>query len=773
MTPAPDSPSSSAQLVRLLIRLRPLVLLGVVLLTAAAAWLASGIGVDNAVEVWFLDDDPALVEYHAFQDTFGNDEVVVMAVAPEGGALSAEGLAVLQEVDARVGEIDGIAEVQSVTATVGASGSAGSLDVGPAIPDGADVSADAAVAEAARARIEGDPLLSRLVGADGEVALVLARMEAMDDIDAARDGILSALRASLSEVDAHIAYAGIGVIYAALNEASTQGAAVFIGVSYLLIAALLWWLLGRIGPTLLTLASVGCGAVWLLGAYGGAGRDINMVTMVLPTLVLVIGVSSCVHMLVHVAEQPDDASPVERAAAGVGFIFWPCLFNTLTTCMGFVALGTAEMPVIRDLGWFGALGLAAASVAGLALCATLAPLPFFQPAPRDTGILQRGIDALADVAVRHSRTVLTVAVFAGLIAALGITRIQVDTYSIGFLKDSHPVRADSDFIEDRFGPYTPLEFTVAAEDSVRTPEVLQAIAAWQDKLARRDDVGWSRSAADVVRRLNQVMTDGSDERYVVPDDESALEQLLFLYSSHPDSDLPQMIADGDRTARVTVGVPMDSAQGFKSTIEELSALAELPGGVTVSASGYLPLYVQMMDYIVRSQLTSFGVAFLIIFALVGLLFRSMRMAALSVPANLLPVLLTLGLMGMIGIRLDVATVTIAAIVLGLVVDDTVQFLYRYRHEREQHDSEVDAVHAAVRGVGRPMAITTIVLGLGFCVLGLATVTSVAYFGLLLAFALTTALLSDLLVVPALLVLLDADTDPGPATGGADRSAPLG
>ncbi|MFT4975763.1 MAG: putative RND superfamily exporter protein, partial [Myxococcota bacterium] len=293
--PVPAADSASERLVRGLIRFRLPVLLLMALVTAAALWQASRVGVDNAVEVWFLDDDPALAEYHAFQETFGNDEVVVIGVAPKGGPLSPTGLAILQDIDARVASVDGIAEVRSPTATVGARGASGSLDVGPAIPDGADVLTDPEVAADAKARILSDPLLSRLVSEDGSMALVLARMDAMDNIDADRDGILIALKAELSTVEADLSYAGIGVIYAALNEASTQGAAVFIVVSYALIAALLWFLLGRLGPTILTLMAVGAGALWLMGAYGGAGRDINMVTMVLPTLVLVIGVSSCVH----------------------------------------------------------------------------------------------------------------------------------------------------------------------------------------------------------------------------------------------------------------------------------------------------------------------------------------------------------------------------------------------------------------------------------------------------------------------------------------------
>ena len=117
----------------------------------------------------------------------------------------------------------------------------------------------------------------------------------------------------------------------------------------------------------MTLTVVGVGAVWLLGLYGASGRDINMVTMVMPTLVLVIGVSDCVHMLVHVAATPRELAPLERVKAGVGAVIWPCLFNTLTTAMGFLALASAPMPVIQDLGIFCALGLVAAFVVSLLL----------------------------------------------------------------------------------------------------------------------------------------------------------------------------------------------------------------------------------------------------------------------------------------------------------------------------------------------------------------------------------------------------------------------
>ena len=165
---------------------------------------------------------------------------------------------------------------------------------------------------------------------------------------------------------------------------------------------------------LLTLVVVSLGVLWLMGLYGATGHDINMVTMVMPTLVLVIGVSDCVHMLTHVAAQPEDLGPMERVKAGVGAVFWPCLFNTVTTAVGFLALATASMPVIRALGIFCALGLVAAFFASLIICSLVAVRPDFLPRVRNKGRLQRSVDALADLAVNQPVPVLLVSLFVAL-----------------------------------------------------------------------------------------------------------------------------------------------------------------------------------------------------------------------------------------------------------------------------------------------------------------------------------------------------------------------
>jgi predicted RND superfamily exporter protein len=312
-------------------------------------------------------------------------------------------------------------------------------------------------------------------------------------------------------------------------------------------------------------------------------------------------------------------------------------------------------------------------------------------------------------------------------AAVGLSRLVVDTNPIDFLFADHEVRQDYEEIERRFDGYTPLEFVVRGDGNILRPEIVAAIGEWQRDAEALASVGWTTSAIDFL-----------DQRD------------LTLPISTTDQPNAASTIDPAGALRVTFFVHIQSARQIAGIIDDILAAANLPPGVDATASGYLPLYVRMVDYLVSSQINSFAFALITIFVTLAIFFRSWRMALLSLPSNLLPILLTLGIMGWLGIRLDVATVTIAAIVLGIVVDDTVLFLYSLRHEQGQRASQEEAVQTAVEGSGQSILITSLVLGLGFLVYGLAEIKSVVWFGLLVSLAMGAAVIADLMVLPALI-----------------------
>jgi predicted RND superfamily exporter protein len=644
-------------------------------LTLLAGWFAKDVRVDNAIDIWFVADDPALVAYRDFQERFGNDEIVVVAFHDADGILDADGLRLVRRATRALAAVDGVARAESLATLPRLQASARGLEAVPVLPAGT-ISPKAA--GALRDAITADPTLAgRLVSPDRTTALVLAHMASLTDMDSRRAAIIADMDATLQDLGAPYRMLGIGVIYEALNRLSMVDSGVLIVAAYGLTALLLWLLYGRVAPTLVTLGVVGAAVIWTMGAYGAAGRSINMVTMVMPTLITVIGIANCIHILRHVARRPRGGSRRDRVVAGVGHMFRPCLFTTLTTSAGFAALAASPMPVIRDLGIFSAGGLIAVFALTIVCCTWALAWERAEPVATAKFRIGAGTAWMANLGLAHSGRVLAGAALLALVAGFGLSRLVVDTDPIDFMFADHPLRQDYRAVESRFDGYTPLEFVVRRDGAILDGEVIAATGEWQRDAEALAEVGWSYSAADWMASLSR-LSDGPPNPGIPADALTALAQCCPDLAAQSSA-----LLDSPDALRVTFAIHIQSARGIAGIIDKIMAEADFPTGVTVTAAGYLPLYVRMVDYVVSSQVWSFALALVAIFAAIAILFRSAGLALLSLPGNLLPVFLTLGVMGLIGVRLDVATVTIAAVVLGIVVDDTVLFLHGLRHEPQR------------------------------------------------------------------------------------------
>lgn len=739
---------------------RKLALAGLILVTVLLAIPSAKVGQDNSVDVWFLKDDPSLAAYQDFQERFGNDEVVAVAVTHADGVWRPEMLNALRSLNDALAQIEGVARVLSVA-------DANLIEV-EHFDDYSDYKVkkavtgpiDEAAAASLRKIVEADPLLhGRLVTEDGKVAMVYVQMEANDDIDKVRPAVLENIEAAIekqlrpSGAAWHVA--GIGVIFNALNIISqTQGLA-FMAGAFLVIFVLLWPLFRSRAAVFASVGAVSCAALMTRGLLGLFDRNENMVTMTLPVLVVILGVADCIHIFRYRAGRP-----TEDAAKSLAAILKPCLFTTLTTMVGFAALGTSRMAVVRDLGLFASAGIGFAFVSSVIVAAFVMANPDFRvkrPSEPGEGWAGRILAWTGRFSVANKEAVLGVCALLILICGIGIARVKVDTYSIGFLKEDHPVRAASTAMEAAYGPFTPLEIVIDAgegEESIADPAVLRGMFAFERALEKDERVRDAFSIADVVARSHQ-LNSVKPVPFEVPDKVAQTGEALDLYAQNAPDDFKRLV-QGRRRARITVSVPVASANEYKKIIEHTEKVAKerLPDSVTVTPSGYLPLYVRMMAYVVESQVASFGIAFVVVFLLIGLLFGSVRMSALAVLPNVLPVFVVLGVMGYLSINLDVATVTITSIIIGIVVDDTIHYLHRFREELRAADGDfIAATDATALSCGRAIGATTLIFSLGFLVLAGAAIKSVVYFGLLSALAMVVALVGDLMILPAVLVAL--------------------
>jgi len=676
------------------------------LATIVAASQLAGLTVSNSMAAWFPDQDSAVSDYEEFRRTFGSDEIVVVAVSAAESFVGEAGSERIGQLTDRFLDIPGVATVTSRVT----------------VPRSLQSAQD------------------RLLSPDGLTTVLLVQLLDGGDIEQHRRRILADLDEAASGFGLQVRLAGYGVIYAALNEASTSGASGILLAAHVLMFIVLWCFLRQAKAAVATLLAVSVASILTLGLFVGAGQQLNMVTMALPTLVLVIGIADCVHLIRSVERQSATYSIERRVVRGVAAVIGPCFVATLTTAAGFLVLSTSGIAAIRSLGWFAALGMVLAFVCVFTLLPAL--LPWVRPAKFAQADLP-SVFARWLCRVAQNRPILTVTASVILLfgSGFGIARLDVDTYSIGYLDTEHRVRRDSDFIESMIAPYAPIDFTLTSSKNILRPATLDALQSWQRRITQVTDATWSWSLLDALAtpadRAPSSMPAGWLQR-----------KLRRLQNFAPVT-ASSMIA-GERQLRVTFGAPMMSAKKLRRLINEIRDRADFPDDVTVKAAGYAPLYARIIDELVQSQVRSFSFALVLVLALLAIATRSAKRLLLAVPANLLPVLLTLGVMGLTGIPLDVATITIATIIFGLVVDDTVHLL----HPAGTADRPLsEAVAESVRQRGGSLLVTSVVLAAGFLVFGLAEVRSITWFGLLISFAVVAAIVADLTLLPAVARLM--------------------
>ena len=362
-------------------------------------------------------------------------------------------------------------------------------------------------------------------------------------------------------------------------------------------------------------------------------------------------------------------------------------------------------------------------------------------------------------AYEHPRGVLTVVVLVTIAAAAGIGRLRVDTNHINFFPENHPLSRSAAVVDHQLsGIYS---FNILLEgppDSFNEPDTLQRMERLSQDLSRLPFVRKVTSVADYVKRVNQQLSDGLPEAYRLPATREAIAQELFVFGLSDEGriELSRVVASDFSRAHLAVKLASMSSDLVFDQIrqaEQLAASAFTGSPVTPTVTGSGRLFSTLDHYLVVSQLSSFATAFVTVFGVIFVVFRSARFGVLGIVANALPVAAVLGLMGWMGISLNVATVMVASVALGIVDDDTIHFIGRYRREVAAGAETLQAVEAASMNEGRAALTTTVINALSYTVLMVSDYRPTAWFGSLLAVTMVLAFIAEVFVVPAVISLL--------------------
>lgn len=725
------------------------VVAGVVAITALAAaslveWPERrfSIDIDPAIGTLLPAGDEAQAYLARVERIFGQSESVVVAIYP-GDVFAPETLTALASLDRALVALPYVESVTSLASAPLMRADGDTLDLGAASPgDG----------EALRVAARANPLIANtLLGVDGEATALMVALaddyEAAPGATAAMAGIRSAVADAFGD-SAGVRLTGPPAIKAATVEALTRELMRLVPGILLLVALFLLVAFRSARGVLLPLATIGIALIWVLAVMSLTGRTLNLITAIVPPVVITVGLAYTLHLLsaYYRVRRADD--PASAALADVAM---PLLLTGATTGAGFLALMLSPLAAIREFAWLSALGVGFSVLLSLTFLPAMLRLFACHSigAPPGARLVRFGSRWLATFNVRYRRQILAAGGLLMLVALVGASGIRVGTDYVNGFGESAPVRQDFARISQDFGGATPLSvvLTTPAQGSFARPDLLAVVAELQQWLADQPEIGSVTSLVDYVRTLNRALNEGAEAAYVIPDTATATRQLLLFGGG----DTLESLADtGLRHTQLQVRATVSDSGAIGALVERIrERLTSLPEPLSGRVTGTPVLLSSAVDDIASGQIVTIGAALLVVFLLLSALFTSFSTGALALTPNLLPVLLYFGALGFSGVTLNPTTSLIACIVLGIAVDDTLYYLARFNNDARRFASESRATVSALRAVLRPVTYTSLALIAGFLMLTTSGLQNQVQFGALAAFTIAVAWLTDVTFTPAL------------------------
>lgn len=718
----------------------------------------------NNVDSFTLNDSPDVQFYQDFKRTFGDDEFFVIAFKTPD-IFTAANLKMLQDITRQLEKVPEARRVRSIANVDAVRGAPGTFDVEPLmrrIPKTAE--------EIARLRVKAtqDPLYSKsLISTDGTVASIIISTRYRPNDDDYRQRLLDEALKVLKpyqEAGTRFALAGWTVTNFSLSAYMQSDVSTFMPLTYAFIILTMWLVFRNKWILLLGTLNISVCLGATLGVLGLTGITVNPVTTITIPLTLALSLFDTIHIFsnMDVSILQSSADRYQALKRVLRLVFWPCLFTTITTAVGFLSLALDRVPVMREFAWAATSGMVFEWIYAFGLLPGLILLfpgkvlyqnYYNRDVAAGGALMDHMLEAVHRFLVRRHRAVLAATALLVAVAVPYIPKIPVETNLIEYFKTSSPVRQDVEFIERHLTGSSSIDvsFRTKTPDAIKEPGVLAVIDRIEQHLKSIPGIDFALSITDFLKEMNQGFHDGKSAYYRLPDTRNLAAQYLLLYDG---TDINDFVNTSYDQARIAARSSIHGSDRQRALIDKLqNFIDETPHpGVDIRVTGRAVQDVDTVEALVNGQVASIAVAFFIISILMGVSLRSVRLGLLSLIPNSIPIVLNFGLMGALGMALNNGTALIASVAIGIAVDNTVHFLTQYQMKRAEGWSIVESVRSGLKVKGRAMIASTIIVCIGFGVLLLASFVPTIYFGLLNTLIMILALLADAIVLPSLVLL---------------------
>lgn len=733
----------------------------VVVLTFAAALSvldpATGrptVGVDASMDNLLPASSADRAVFDRARALFGDTDAILVAVTLDP-VFTAENLRKVATLSERFRALDGVDRVFSLATAPNLMTAGSDIDVRTFTQQAADE--PGRIGEFQR-QLDANPVYhGALVSQDGRTTAF-----AISLVGVSEDTLLTAdypgqIRAIVREVagDAGTWITGGPVVKTATTRALLDTLVFTIPLIFGLMAFVLMVAFRSLRAMLVCIVTVAIALLWTVATVSALGLTLNLVTAIVPPMVLTLGLTYTIHVLSdylkHETRAPVADDRVAHAVATMSHIAVPIGLSFVTTVIGFLGFLPSPLPAIRQFGVLAMAGIGYAAVLSLVFIPAMLAVTGSRTREHLPGeaAFQHVAAKLAEFNLRHRIAILVcgfLLIPAGLWLALDI---RAGSEVIRDYPEDSQVRRDYEAINAAFNGANVLSILIETHvnDALTDPELAHEVEKLQAWLREQPEVGSAVSYVDFLKLTNQSLNDGDPDAFAIPDNGAAIKQLLVFGGS---DDLRRFIDARLRSTQLTVRINVDGTVPVGDLVDRIEQrLAELPPPLNGQVTGSAVLALHTVGDIVDGQGLSVAIAIAGIWALLAMLFTSMRAGFLALLPTVIPVAVYFGTLGLLDIALSPTTSLIACIVLGVTVDETFHFLAKFNADARDQANEVAAAKSALAGILRPITLNTIALCLGFLSFVGGELHSQVLFGALSAFTLAVAWLMDITLTPAL------------------------
>jgi len=541
---------------------------------------------------------------------------------------------------------------------------------------------------------------------------------------------------------------------------------IFIGAA-LFVTSLIFFLFFRsFRATLISLIVVCIGVMWTFGILGLLGYEITVLTALIPPLIIVIGIPNCIFLINkyqhEVKSHGNKVRSLQRVITKVGNA---TLMTNVTTASGFATFILTESKLLKEFGIVASLSILAIFI----LCLLIIPIIYtFLPYPKQRHLEhlnKRWIGGFVDWMehmVKHKKITIYVTALILIIGSmLGMNQIKISGSLIEDMPQDKEFFKDIRFFEDEFKGIMPLEIMVDTKrkKGVMKLATLKRINKLEELITETPELSRPISVVSLVKYSKQAYYNGNPKYYQLPTSQENSFILSYAKNSTSDVDLLKNFVDSTgQYARITTfmkDIGTDKMERIQESLQNKINKVFPEERYEVTMTGKALVFQKGTKFLVRNLIISLTLAIFLISLFMAYLFRSFRMIIVSLIPNLLPLLVTAGLMGYVGVPIKPSTILVFSIAFGISVDDTIHFLAKYRQELQANHWRIrKSVYAALRETGVSMFYTSIVLFFGFSVFTISSFGGTVALGALVSITLLFAMLSNLLLLPSLLLSLE-------------------